>query len=150
MLGTNRVIAKDVKILYLLLLCQLHAINIMIRGNALDINRRYSLPFQTKFLQPNGRLFTMQCVTGLVPCCGQDGYQAQVPQHHIETQHNIYNISEPCRCSRYKAKYLINGWLFGFLFIQISFTFVSGLFIPFLLYETRDKTTGNRKMGTMC
>ena len=29
-----------------------------------------------------------RCV-GLVPCCDQDGYLAEIPQHTIETQHII-------------------------------------------------------------
>ena len=40
-------------------------------------------------------------VRGLVPCCGQDGYQAQVPQHPIDSyryiSHNpkLVNMSSP-------------------------------------------------------
>ena len=30
-------------------------------------------------------LWTSARCVGLVPCCGQDGYRAQVPQHPIET-----------------------------------------------------------------
>ena len=32
-------------------------------------------------------LWTIARCVGLVPCCGQDDYRAQVPQHPIETIH---------------------------------------------------------------
>ena len=28
-----------------------------------------------------------------IPCCGQGGYRAQVPQHPIDTQHNNYGAT---------------------------------------------------------
>ena len=39
-------------------------------------------------------LWTSARCMGLVPCCGQDGYQAQLLQHTIDTQYNnIFFIS---------------------------------------------------------
>ncbi len=31
-------------------------------------------------------IYGMGLWTGLVPCCGQDSYRAQVPQHPIDTE----------------------------------------------------------------
>ncbi len=38
------------------------------------------------------------CMHGLVPCCGQDGYRAQVPQHPIDS----YNYTNTYHTQRKK------------------------------------------------
>ncbi len=113
MLGPNCAIAKDIKIV-VLLLCQIRNINTTSRGKALTPNMCNSLPciVRTTGQWPcNERVGCLLCsmarfndlldvsldkckVRGLVPCCCQEGYWAQVPRHPLDSYRYISHIKK--------------------------------------------------------
>ncbi len=104
MLGPNRIKAKDVKICTYC--CYVRCVLLIVRygGNALAPNRRNALPCIVKsfrqgscnqrfdcllgsmvriyFLLELDRFLDKRKLRGLVTCCCQDGYWAQLPEHH--------------------------------------------------------------------
>ncbi len=110
MLGPNRVIAKNVK--GFTYNCNVTCVTLIVREGEMPWPRAHIITLHSHDLQTkscnqwvgcllgsverindlwDGFLDTRK-VRGLVPCCGQDSYRVQVPQHPIDSYRYISHI----------------------------------------------------------
>ncbi len=114
--------------MYLLLLYQMHDISNASRRNALAPNMRTvrtssqglcnqrvsCLPCSMAMIYGMSVWTSAPRCVGLVPCCGQDGYRAQVPQHRINTY--LLHINSSNKNFMTTFSYILICW-----FIQAMF-----------------------------
>ncbi len=91
----NRVISKDVKICTCYSYDRYATLIVRLGRNALAPTRRNSLKCTVRFSRQESYNQRVDCLLlyfvvwprlmSLVPCCGQDSYQAQDPQHPIDS-----------------------------------------------------------------